>query len=157
LATLLVSLPVQAEDAMEQLRLIRTSTFIAKEDHQLLGPTLVGQWLEFVPPAVTRATFRWMSGREAPNQLFNLIVSNVPGPRERVRTAGAVVTEFYSVGPLAAGAGLNMTVWSYADQLSVAALADKNIFRDAHELTEAFVSAFTELLEAAGSTNGSLA
>lgn len=157
LATMLVSLPVQAEDAMERLRLIRTSTFIAKEDHQLLGPTLVGQWLEFVPPAVTRATFRWMSGRDAPNQLFNLIVSNVPGPRERVSTAGAVVTEFYSVGPLAAGAGLNMTVWSYADQLSVAALADKNIFRDAHELTEAFVSAFTELLEAAGSTNGSLA
>jgi diacylglycerol O-acyltransferase / wax synthase len=160
LATMLVSLPVQAEDPMERLRLIRTSTHIAKEDHQLLGPTLVGQWLEFVPPAITRATFRWMSRRDAPNQLFNLIVSNVPGPRERVRTAGAVVTEFYSVGPLAAGAALNVTVWSYADQLSIAVLADENIFRDAHELTEAFVSAFTELLKAAGlhrSTNGSLA
>ena len=44
-----------------------------------------------------------------------------------------------------------------ADKVMALALADKNIFRDAHELTEAFVSAFTELLEAAGSTNGSLA
>lgn len=159
LATMLVSLPVQTEDPMERLRLIRTSTFIAKEDHALLGPTLVGQWLEFVPPAITWATFRWMSRREAPNQLFNLIVSNVPGPREYVRTAGAVVTEFYSVGPVAAGAALNMTVWSYVDQLSIAVLADGNIFRDAHEVTDAFGSAFTELLEAAGargSTDGSI-
>jgi hypothetical protein len=44
--------------------------------------------------------------------------------------------------------------------LSIAVLADENIFRDAHELTEAFVGALTELLKAAGlhrSTNGSLA
>ena len=150
LATMLVSLPVQVEDPMERLQLIRTSTRIAKEDHQLLGPTLVGQWLEFIPPAVTRRTFRWMSRREAPNQLFNLIVSNVPGPRERGRIAGAVVTEFYSVGPLAAGAALNLTVWSYVDQLSVSVLADDETLRDTHDVTDAFVEAFTELREAAG-------
>ena len=62
--------------------------------------------------------------REAPNKLFNLIVSNVPGPREYGRIAGAVVTEFYSVGPLAAGAALNVTVWSYVDQLSVSVISD---------------------------------
>jgi WS/DGAT C-terminal domain len=90
-----------------------------------------------------------MSRREAPTQLFNLIVSNVPGPRECVSTAGAVVTEFYPVGPLAAGAALNVTVWSYVDQLIVAVLADENIVRDAHELTDAFGSAFTELLTTA--------
>ena len=132
---------------MERLRLIRTSTRIAKEDHQLLGPTLVGQWLEFVPPTVdARRLFRWMSRREAPNQLFNLIISNVPGPRERGRIAGAVVTEFYSVGPLAAGAALNITVWSYVDQLSISVLADDNTLHDPHDVTDAFVEAFTELL-----------
>ena len=91
-----------------------------------------------------------MSRREAPNQLFNLIISNVPGPRERARIAGAVVTEFYSVGPLAAGAALNVTVWSYVDHLSVSVLADDNTLRDTHEVTDAFVGAFTELREAAG-------
>jgi diacylglycerol O-acyltransferase / wax synthase len=150
LATMLVSLPVQVDDAMRRLRLIRTSTRIAKEDHQLLGPTLVGQLLEFVPPAVTRMTFRWMARREAPNQLFNLIVSNVAGPRERGRIAGAVITEFYSVGPIAAGAALNVTVWSYVDQLSVSVLADDNTFHDTHEVTDAFVEAFAELSAVAG-------
>lgn len=148
LATMLVSLPVQVSDPIERLNLIRTSTRIAKEDHQLLGPTLVGRWLEFVPPSVTRATFGWMSRREAPNQLFNLIVSNVPGPRERGRVAGAVVTEFYSVGPLAAGSALNITVWSYGDHLSVSVLADDATFKDTHEVTDAFVAAFAELRDA---------
>jgi diacylglycerol O-acyltransferase / wax synthase len=146
LATMLVSLPVQIDDPVERLRLVRTSTRIAKEDHELLGPNLVGQWLEFVPPSVTRTTFRWMSRREAPNQLFNLIISNVPGPRERGRIAGAEVTEFYSVGPLAAGAALNVTVWSYVDQLSVSVLADDNTLNDPHDVTDAFVEAFRELL-----------
>ncbi|MCV7199090.1 WS/DGAT/MGAT family O-acyltransferase [Mycobacterium angelicum] len=153
LATMLVSLPVQIADPMQRLRLIRTSTRIAKEDHQLLGPTLVGRWLEFIPPTVTRTTFGWMSRREAPNQLFNLIVSNVPGPRERARIAGAVVTEFYSVGPLAAGAALNVTVWSYVDQLSVSVLADDATLTDTHEVTDAFLAAFTELRDVAGCAN----
>jgi diacylglycerol O-acyltransferase len=36
----------------------------------------------------------------------------VPGPREPGCVDGAVVTEIYSVGPLTAGSGLNITVWS---------------------------------------------
>jgi diacylglycerol O-acyltransferase / wax synthase len=139
---------------MEQLRLIRTSTRIAKEDHQLLGPTLVGRWLEFVPPTLTRTVFHRMSRSEAPNKLFNLIVSNVPGPREYGRIAGAVVTEFYSVGMLAAGAALNVTVWSYVDQLSVSVISDDATLNDTHEVTFAFVDAFTRLREATDSTAG---
>jgi diacylglycerol O-acyltransferase / wax synthase len=97
-----------------------------------------------------------MSRREAPNQLFNVIVSNVPGPRERGRIAGAVVTEIYSVGPLAAGSALNVTVWSYVDQLTISVLSDDTTFRDTHDVTEALVAAFTELREgaaAAGTTD----
>ena len=152
LATMLVSLPVHIDDPMEQLRLIRTSTRIAKEDHQLLGPTLVGRWLEFVPPTLTRTVFHRMSRSEAPNKLFNLIVSNVPGPREYGRIAGAVVTEFYSVGPLAAGAALNVTVWSYVDQLSVSVISDDATLNDTHEVTDAFVDAFSRLREDTDST-----
>jgi diacylglycerol O-acyltransferase len=151
LATMLVSLPVQIEDPMRRLALVRTSTRIAKEDHELLGPTLVGRWLEFVPPVLARTVFGWTSRREAPNQLFNVIVSNVPGPREVGRIAGAVVTEIYSVGPLAAGSALNITVWSYVDQLNVSVLADDSTLRDTHEVTEALFAAFAELREAAGS------
>jgi diacylglycerol O-acyltransferase len=150
LSTMLVSLPVQVADPLERIRVIQTSTRIAKEDNELLGPTTVGQWLEFVPPVAVRSTFRWTSRREAPNQLFNVIVSNVPGPRWRGRIAGAVVTELYSVGPLAAGSAMNVTVWSYADQLNISVLSDDKTLRDTHDATDAFIRSFAEIREAAG-------
>lgn len=150
LSTMLVSLPVQIADPLERLRLIRMASRMAKEDNELLGPATVGKGLRYVPPAAARATFRWTSRREAPNQLFNLIVSNVPGPRERGRIAGAVVTEIYSVGPLAAGSAMNVTVWSYVDQLNIAVLCDDLAFDDVHTATDAFIAAFAELRGAAG-------
>jgi diacylglycerol O-acyltransferase len=152
LATMLVSLPVQVDDPIRRLQLVRTATHIAKEDHELLGPTVVGQWLEFVPPLLTRTIFGWTSRREAPNQLFNVIVSNVPGPREHGRIAGAEVTEILSVGPLAAGAALNVTVWSYVDQLNISVLTDDRTLRNTHDVTDALLAAFAELREAAAST-----
>ena len=40
------------------------------------------------------------------------------------RVGGAPVTEIYSVGPLTTGSGLNITVWSYVDQLNISVLSD---------------------------------
>ena len=81
---------------------------------------------------------------------MNLLISNVPGPRERGSTGGATVSEIYSVGPLLAGSGMNITVWSYVDQLNVSVLTDDVTLDDPHEVTDAVVHAFTELRTAAG-------
>jgi diacylglycerol O-acyltransferase len=147
---MLVSLPVHIDDPLERVRVTSLATGIAKENHDLLGPRTVGRWLEYVPPTALRTVFGWTSRRRAPNQLFNVIVSNVPGPRQRGRIAGAVVTEIYSVGPLAAGSALNMTVWSYVDQLSVSVLSDGATLADTHEATDAMVRAFDRIRAAAG-------
>jgi diacylglycerol O-acyltransferase / wax synthase len=152
LSTMLVSLPVQVDDPLERVRLTRTSTRIAKENHELLGPTTVAEWLEFVPPVAVRTVFGWTSRREAPNQLLNVIVSNVPGPRHQGRIAGAVVSEIYSVGPLAAGSAMNVTVWSYVDQLNISVLSDDQTFEDTHDATDAFIGAFAEIRGAVGLT-----
>ena len=150
LSTLLVTLPVHIDDPLERVRLTAQSSAVAKEKHKLLGPRTISRWLEYVPPDAVIGTFRWMSRRQAPNQLLNLIVSNVPGPRQRGRIAGAVVTEIYSVGPIAAGAAVNITVWSYVDQLNISVLADDQTFKDTHEVTDAMINAFGALRRAAG-------
>ena len=77
--------------------------------------------------------------------IMNLTVSNVPGPRERGTFGGAVISEIYSVGPLVAGSGMNITVWSYVDQLNVSVLTDDLTTEDTHEVTDAMVRSFTEL------------
>src|SRR6202012_885216 len=91
-----------------------------------------------------------MARSEAHNKMQNLVVSNVPGPREQLRVAGATIEEFYSVGPLVAGSGLNITVWSYADQLNISVLADATTLADAHEVTEALTREFFVIGSAAG-------
>ena len=81
---------------------------------------------------------------------MNIAVSNVAGPRERGAIAGAPVTEIYSVGVLSAGSALNITVWSYVDQVDISVLSDDRTFRDIHEATDAMVHAFGEIRRAAG-------
>ena len=144
------SLPVHIADPLERLRLAALSADVAKENYRLLGPKLTASWLEYLPPLVAPRTFRWHAGRGGSGGFMNLTISNVPGPRERAEIAGATVSEFYSVGPLAPGSGMNITVWSYAGQFAISVLTDDRSLADAHEATDAMIRAFTELRIAAG-------
>jgi hypothetical protein len=52
------------------------------------------------------------------------------------------------VGPLYDGCGLNITVWSYRDQLNAGVLSATNLVPEPQMVTEAFTSAFEELRDA---------
>jgi WS/DGAT/MGAT family acyltransferase len=145
-----VSLPTHIEDPLERVKLTATSTAIAKENNELFGPELYGKLITYLPPFAAPQAFRWLARRDARNRLFNLPVSNVAGPRERGRFAGAPVSEIYSAGPLIAGCGINITVWSYVDQLNISVIADDRTLGDTHEMTDAMVCAFHEIRSAAG-------
>lgn len=143
-------LPVELSDPLERVQAVHDAAISAKEAHHLLGPELVPRWSAYLPPAPARALFRWLARKDGQNKVLNLPISNVPGPREHGRVGGALVTEIYSVGPLTLGSGLNMTVWSYVDQLNISVLSDGATLEDPHELTEAMVDAFVEIRCAAG-------
>ncbi|GFG63731.1 putative diacyglycerol O-acyltransferase [Mycobacterium kubicae] len=147
---MLVAIPTDCEDPLERVRCSHENAISAKEANQLMGPELVSRWASYMPPAPTEAFFRYASGRDGHNKILNLNISNVPGPRERGRVGGALVTEIYSVGPLTAGSGLNITVWSYVDQLNISVLTDGATLKDPHEVTEAMVADFVEIRRAAG-------
>jgi diacylglycerol O-acyltransferase len=153
LGTVVVSLPVQVSDPLEWVRLSRLGATIGKENSRLLGPELVSRWSSYAPPALTERMFRRIATSDSPNKLINVPVSNVPGPRQPGRVAGAPLVELYSVGPLTFGVGVNITVWSYVDQLSLCVLADDATVGDPHEVTEAMVDAFVQIRQAAGLPN----
>jgi WS/DGAT/MGAT family acyltransferase len=150
LGVLNVSLPVQVDDPIERIKVAMLGAAIAKENFNLLGPQLIASWEDYLPPAVAPRLFGWLSRRDEQSKLQNLTISNVPGPRERGRVGGAMLREFYSVGPLLAGSAMNITVWSYVDQLNISVLTDEVTMRDPHEVTDAMVHAFTEIRGAAG-------
>jgi diacylglycerol O-acyltransferase len=147
---MLVALPGDSDDTLERVRASHENAVSAKESHHLMGPELISRWAAYWPLVATEAAFRWASSRDGQNKLLNLNISNVPCPRERGRVGGALVTEIYSVGPLTAGSGLNITVWSYVDQLNISVLADGSTVKDPHEVTEAMVADFVKIRQAAG-------
>jgi diacylglycerol O-acyltransferase / wax synthase len=144
------SLPVHIEDPLERVRLTALATTIAKENNQLLGPTLLPAWLSYLPPALAPGMFRRQASRLESASVMNLVISNVPGPRERGDIEGALVRDIYSVGPVVTGSGMNITVWSYVDQLAISVLTDDLTLDDPHEATDAMIDAFVEIRSAAG-------
>ena len=144
------SLPVHVADPLERVKLTALATGIAKENHQLLGPTVLPAWLSYLPPAFAPSLFRRQARRVESAGVMNLTISNVPGPRERGHIEGGVVSEIYSVGPVVAGSGLNITVWSYVDQLAISVLTDDRTLDDPHEAIDAMIDAIVEIRTAAG-------
>jgi len=142
--------PIELDDPLERVQAVHDAAVNAKEAHHLLGPELVSRWSAYFPPAPAEWLFRWLASKDGQNKVLNIPISNVPGPREPGRVGGALVTELYSVGPLTTGSGLNITVWSYVDQLNISVLSDGATLLDPHELTDAMIEAFVEIRRAAG-------
>jgi WS/DGAT/MGAT family acyltransferase len=149
----LVALPVDVEDTAERVCRTREAANLAKEGHHLIGPELVARWAAYLPPAPVEAVFKWLSKKDGQNKVLNLNISNVPGPRERGKVGGATVTELYSVGPITAGSGLNITVWSYVDQLNISVITDDATVDDPHEVTDAMLDELRDIRRAAGLTD----
>jgi len=146
----MMTLPVELEDPLERVQAVHDAAVDAKDTHNLLGPELVSRWSAYFPPAPAERLFGWLAEKDGQNKVLNIPISNVPGPREHGRVGGALVTEIYSVGPLTTGSGLNITVWSYVDQLNISVLSDGATLEDPHELTDAMIAAFIEIRRAAG-------
>lgn len=142
--------PIELEDPLERVQAVHDAAVDAKETHHLMGPELVSRWSAYFPPAPAEKLFHWLADKDGQNKVLNIPISNVPGPREYGRVGGALVTEIYSVGPLTTGSGLNITVWSYVDQLNISVLSDGATLEDPHELSDAMIEAFIEIRRAAG-------
>ena len=140
-----VSLPVHIDDALERVRLTSMAARFGKEDQEIFGPDLYGQLMDYVPPAIATPALHWLAYHDTERRLMNVPISNVPGPREIGYFGGARVTEIYSVGPLAPGCGINITVWSYVDGLNISVIADDQTVDDPHEATDAMVAAFDDI------------
>jgi diacylglycerol O-acyltransferase / wax synthase len=77
----------------------------------------------------------------------NVVVSNVPGPRQTMYSLGAKVLTHYPVSIPAHGQGVNITVQSYADQLFFGITGCAKALPDPEALREDMLAAFVELKE----------
>jgi diacylglycerol O-acyltransferase / wax synthase len=155
-SNLFVSLPVHLDDPTARMATIHESTKGAKHVHNLLGVDLLADWSEFTPGRPYSAFVRWYSRKNLADKgppPINVIISNVPGPREPLYIAGAELTAIYSMGPILEGVGLNVTVWSYRDELFVGAVSCPQLVPDLAGLVTRLDDALAELEKAASATS----
>ncbi len=148
-SNLFTSLHTDIADPVERLLAISRTTTEAKAVQNALGLDLLESWVQFTPPGPFNAFMRAYSHLRAADlhaAPFNLVVSNVPGPPVPVHIAGARLSALYSVGPILQGIGLNVTVWSYLEQMSFAALACPDTLEDLPGLVAGLADALDELL-----------
>ncbi len=148
-SNLFTSLATDVEDPRERLLAISRVTRHSKEIQRQLGPQMLTEWTQFTPPAPFSAAMRLYSRLRAASwhtAPFNVIVSNVPGPRETARIGTAELTDLFSVGPILEGIGLNVTVWSYVDKMNFSLLSCPDLIDDLGSLAAHFRPALEELL-----------
>jgi len=147
-SNMFTTLATDIDDPVERLRQISRTAASAKKIQQHLGLELMADWGQFVPPSVFPVLVRAYSRAKAASwhpAAFNAVVSNVPGPREPVSIGGARLSDMFSVGPLADGIGLNVTVWSYVSTLNFSLLACTDLLPDVEVLASYFPAALAEL------------
>jgi diacylglycerol O-acyltransferase len=153
-SNMFTTLATDIDDPVARLHAIHDVTSAAKEVHNILGADMLADWSEYTPPRPYSWFMRQYSRfglAERHRPPINLVVSNVPGPREPLYVAGARMEGIYSVGPILEGIGLNVTVWSYCDQLNVGVIACREHISDPHEITDGMADALDELLAVARS------
>jgi WS/DGAT/MGAT family acyltransferase len=142
-----ISLATDVEDPIERYGAIVRSNRAARDEREAKDPEFYATLQEYwrLNNLFTNRLARWMH-RMTGRPSYNLILSNVPGPRERLYVNGAEVVGLKSMGPLLHNMGLNLTGWSYQDQMDVGIVACREHIPDIWELAERLPEALQELV-----------
>ncbi len=151
-ASALATLATDIDDPAERLRVIHEGMNHAKVQQDAIGADTLQNWVEFAAPAVFGSAMRLysrtrMADRHRP--LFNVTISNVPGPPFPLYLAGARLVASYPIGPIFDGGGLNMTVMSYLDSLDFGLNACPELIPRVDLLAEGLHLALADLKKAA--------
>jgi WS/DGAT/MGAT family acyltransferase len=118
LSAMLISLATDKSDPVERLRVISAATSEAKSQQSVIGDDALTAWTELIFPVLLGRAARLVSSMRVFDHVppvFNVTISNIPGPPFPLFLAGARVEGIYPLGPVVEGAGLNMTVMSYCN------------------------------------------
>jgi diacylglycerol O-acyltransferase len=137
----------QISDPAERIRAAAAGNTAAKDHTAAIGPTLLHDWTQFGGPTMFGAAMRILPRIPIGRSAYNLILSNVPGPREQLYFLGSQVDTMYPLGPIIGGAGLNITVMSLNGELGIGIIACPDLVPDLWGIADAFPDALKELLE----------
>jgi diacylglycerol O-acyltransferase / wax synthase len=144
-AAMWAPLPVGVLDPVERLEMVRTAMDGIKDSGQAVGAQVLTQLSGFASPTIMAQAARL----QARQRLFNLVVTNVPGPQFPLYVLGRRLQALYPMVPLAENTALGIAIMSYDGQLNFGLVADFDALADVETLAEEVTSAIDEIVAAA--------
>ncbi len=146
ISSLFVDLPVTASDPAERLATVTRRTGRLKASHAALGAETMLDLASLAPPVVHSFLARALYA----TRLFNITITNVPGPRVPLYSLGARLHAVYPLVPLAAEHSVGIAIFSYMDEVAIGVSADRDACPDLAVLLGGLEDELARLAELAG-------
>ncbi len=141
-----VDLPVGEGSAVMRLHQVSFAMRGHKESGDAIAADALVRLTGFAPPTIHALGARTASVMS--RRLFNLVVTNVPGPQFPLYAAGARMLSMYPVIPLTAGQAVSIGLTSYDGGVFYGVNADRDAMPDLDVLTSCLEDALAELVAA---------
>ena len=160
MTVMFASLGTDIGDPLERLRAVSARTSRGKKQTKRgMRPDFI-QDVATLAPATTLGLLMRVYGdfhlADMHPVIHNLIVSNIPGPRERLDFLGARVTHLYPLGPLMHGSGLSVTAMSMDGQLDLGINACEHLVPDPDLFADGVRESMDRLLELTRERSGAV-
>jgi WS/DGAT/MGAT family acyltransferase len=138
-------LPVYIEDPVARLRVVKQAMDGLKQSKQAVGAEALTKVEQFAPPTILAQASRLNFS----TRLFNLIVTNVPGPQFPLYVLGRRLVDLFPIAFLPRDHALAVAIMSYDGGIDFGLLADYDALPDLDALGEYVEASLTELVSAA--------
>ena len=143
-SAMFVDLPVGEPSPVVRLHQVSYAMKAHKESGQSVAADAIVALSGFAPPTIHSAAARLASGFS--RRLFNVVVTNVPGPQFPLYAAGAQMLECYPVVPLSKGQAVSVGLTSYNGGVYYGLNADRDAMPDVDVLAQCIEESLAELV-----------
>ncbi len=143
-------LPVYIRDPVARLRFVRQAMDGLKESKQAVGAATLSQVNNLAPPTILAQASRLNFS----TRLFNLLVTNIPGPQLPLYVLGRRLQDLFPLAFLPEHHALAVAIMSYDGAMDYGLLGDFDALPDIDVIADGIESSLAELLEAARGTRG---
>jgi WS/DGAT/MGAT family acyltransferase len=138
-------LPVYVADPTARLRVVRQAMDGLKDSKQAVGAEVITGLEALAPPTILAQASRLQFS----TRLFNLLVTNVPGPQFPLYVLGRGLEDLFPIAFLPENQALAIAVMSYNGRMDFGLLGDYDAMADLDDLGQALRDSLSELVEAA--------
>jgi WS/DGAT/MGAT family acyltransferase len=145
-AAMMAPLPVGLQEPVSRMARISEAMGHLKSGGQAVGAQVLTELTGFAPPNIMSQAARVV----ARQRMFNLVVTNVPGPQFPLYLAGRELKDLFPMVPLAPNQALGIAIMSYNGTINFGLVGDYDLMSDLDDFAGDLEASLAELAEAGG-------